>query len=255
MGRLDNKVAIVTGGGSGIGKAISLEFAREGADVAIASRSLTKLEKVVDEIKALGRRSLAIATDVRVKEQVQDMVKQTVNEFGKIDILVNNSGVIRRAVLWDVTEEDWDAMVDTNLKSVFLCTQAVAKQMMEQKYGKIVNIASAAGRGCHQPWLSTYAATKAGVIELTRCYARDLGPYNVNVNAIAPGFIETPIIYINRTEEEVEKIRQFHRERAVVGRIGTPEDIAKLTVYLVSDDSSFISGQALPIDGGRTDRM
>jgi 3-oxoacyl-[acyl-carrier protein] reductase len=255
MGKLDGRIAIVTGGGTGIGKSISLEFASEGADVVVASRNQANLEKVVDEIRALGRRSLAVATDVRVKEQVQNMVKKTADEFGRIDILVNNSGITRRVALTDATEEDWHAVIDTHLTSVFLCTQAVAPYMIKQKYGKIINMASINGRGWNIPTLTSYSASKAGVIELTKGYAKELGPYNVNVNAVAPGAIDTNIFRVGRTPEQIQQYIANFSKVMVLGRIGTPEEIAKLTVFLTSDDSSFITGQTIPIDGGRTDRM
>lgn len=255
MGKLDKRAALITGGGTGLGRSIALEFAKGGADVVVTSRNMANLEKVVEEIKALGRRSLAIATDVRVKEQVENMVKRTIDEFGRIDILVNNSGINRKASLLDMTEEIWDDVLDTNLKAVFLCTQAVAKQMMERRYGKIINMASIAGRGWNYPTLANYCAAKAGVIELTKCYAKELGPYGINVNAIAPGLIKTGIYLAGRTPEQVKQFEEECRKTAVLGRLGAPEDIAKLAVFLAAEDSSFISGQTIPIDGGRTDRM
>jgi len=255
MGKLDQRVAIITGGGTGLGRSIALEFAKEGADVIVSSRNMANLEKVVEAIKVLGRRSLAIATDVRGKEQIRNMVKRTLDEFSRIDILVNNAGIIRRALLLDMTQEDWDDVLDTNLKSIFLCTQAVVKQMMEQRYGKVINMASISGRGCNTPGSSVYCASKAAVIELTKCYAKELGSYGINVNAIAPGLIQTDIYTVGRTLEQVRELEERSRKAAVLGRLGTPEDIAKLALFLASEDSSFISGQTIPIDGGRTDRM
>jgi len=255
MGKLDKRVAVITGGGTGLGRAIALEFAKEGADVVVTSRNLANLEKVTEEVRALGRRSLAIATDVRSKEQIQNMAKKAIDEFGRIDILVNNSGITRRATLQDMTEETWDEVLDTNLKSVFLCTQAVAKYMVEQKYGKIVNMASIAGRGWNYPTLAAYCASKAGVSELTKVYAKELGPYGINVNAIAPGLIRTDIYVRGRTPEQVKEFEKQNIKTAILGRLGEPEDIAKLALFLASEDSSFMTGQTVPIDGGRTDRM
>ncbi len=255
MGKLSRKVAIVTGGGTGIGQSIALEFAKEGADVVVCSRNMASLEKAVEEIKALGRRSLAIAVDVSVKKQVQNMVKRTVDEFGRIDILVNNAGVLRRALLIDTSEEDWDIVIATDLKGVFLCTQAVAKQMIEQKYGKIINVSSICGRGGALPRLSSYSAAKAGVIQLTKSAALELSPYGININAIAPGAVITPITYFQRTPEQVEQFVENTKKLSVLGRIGITQDIANLALFLASDDSSFICGETIAIDGGRKDRM
>lgn len=255
MGKLEQRVAIVTGGSTGIGRNIALEFAKAGADIVVASRNLANLEKVADEVRALGRRSLAVVTNVCVAEQVRNMAKRTAEEFGRIDILVNNAGIIRRAKLLEMTEELWDDVLDTNLKSVFLCTQAVAKYMIEQRYGKIINLASIAGRGYNYPGLAIYSTAKASVIELTKCYAKELGPYGINVNAMAPGLIQTGIYVRGRTPEQVREFEEEMKKAAVLGRLGTTQDIADLALFLASDASSFISGQTIPVDGGRTDRM
>jgi len=255
MGKLDQRVAIVTGGGTGIGWDIALTFAKEGADVVVCSRKIASLKEAAEEIKALGRRSLAIATDVGVKEQVQSMAKRTIDEFGRIDILVNNAGVIRRALLMETDEEDWDAIIATNLKGVFLCTQAVAKYMIEQKYGKIINISSICGRGGALRGLSSYSAAKAGVIQLTKSAALELSPYGININAIAPGSIITPMTYFQRTPEQVEQFLENSKKLAVLGRMGAAQDIANAALFLASDDSSFICGETIAVDGGRKDRM
>ncbi len=256
MGKLDQRVAIITGGGTGIGRSIALEFAKEGADVVISSRNMANLEKVAEEIKALGRRSLAIATDVSVKGQAQNMVKQTVDKFGKIDILVNNAAIIHVAMLLDTSEEVWDEVIDINLKGVFLCTQAVAKQMIEQRYGKIINISSICGRGGALGDGPSYCASKAGVIQLTQCAAFELGSYGINVNCIAPGLIMTPMARsTQKTPEEFEQFIEERKKAAVLGRVGDPEDIATVALFLASEASSFISGQTIPVDGGRTNRM
>jgi len=256
MGKLDKKVAIITGGGTGIGRTISLTFANEGAKVVVGSRNIANLAEVVKEIKLLRRQSLAIATDVGVKQQVENMVDQTMHEFGRIDILVNNAGILRATGIMDTSEEVWDEVMDINLKGVFLCTQAVAKYMIKQQHGKIINIASISGRGSGLDDGPSYCASKAGVIQLTQNAAFELGPYGINVNCIAPGLIITPMVYGGgRTREEVQAYLEGRKSAAVLGRLGEPEDIAKVALFLASEDSSFISGQTIPVDGGRTNRM
>ncbi len=256
MGKLDKKVAIITGGGTGIGRTISLTFANEGAKVVVGSRNIANLAEVVKEIKLLRRQSLAIATDVGVKQQVENMVDQTMHEFGRIDILVNNAGILRATGIMDTSEEVWDEVMDINLKGVFLCTQAVAKYMIKQQDGKIINIASISGRGGGLDDGPSYCTSKAGVIQLTQNAAFELGPYGINVNCIAPGLIITPMVYGGgRTREEVQAYLEGRKSATVLGRLGEPEDIAKVALFLASEDSSFISGQTIPVDGGRTNRM
>lgn len=256
MGKLEKRIAIVTGGGTGIGRSIALEFAKEGADVVVCSRNIANLEKIVEEIKALGRHSLAITTDVRVKEQVQNMLKQTIDKFGRIDILVNNAGILSIALIADMSEDVWDDVIDVNLKGVFLCIQAAARYMIDQRYGKIINISSISGRGGGLDDGAGYCASKAGVIQLTRCAAFELGSYGINVNCIAPGLIMTPMVdSIEKTPEKLERFVEERKRSAVLGRVGVPEDIAKTALFLASEYSSFISGQIIPVDGGRTNRM
>jgi len=256
MGKLDKRISIVTGGGTGIGRSIALEFAREGSDVVVCSRNIANLEKVVDEIQALGRHSLAITTDVSVKEQVRNMVKQTIDKFGRIDILVNNAGILSTALIVDMSEDVWDDVIDINLKGVFLCIQAVARHMIDQRYGKIINISSISGRGGGLNDGASYCASKAGVIQLTKCAAFELGSYGINVNCIAPGLVMTPMVdSIQETPEKLQRFVEEYRRSTVLGREGFPEDIAKTAIFLASEDSSFISGQIIPVDGGRTNRM
>jgi len=255
MDLLEKKVAIITGGGTGIGRSIALEFAKEGASVVICGRRETNLERVAEEIKALGKRSLAVVTDVSVKSQVQSMVKQTIDNFGSIDILVNNAGVIHAAPLVEVTETEWDEVIDINLKGVFLCMQAVAPYMVKQKYGKIINISSICGRGGALADGAPYCASKAGVILLTQVAAWELGPYNINVNNVAPGLVSTHMGSSRKTKEEFAQFLEERKNGTTLHRVGKPEDIARTTVFLASEDSAFISGQTIPVDGGSPERM
>jgi len=253
--KLEGKKAIVTGGGTGIGKAMALEFARAGADIAICSRNVQNIEKVRDEVIALGRDSMAIPMDVRVKEDVDNMVQQVIDEFGRIDVLVNNAGTNRPTPVLDLTEDTWNLILDTNLKGLFFCTQAVARHMVNQKSGKIINISSTASRGANEPGQAAYAASKTGVNAFTKACAREFGPYGINVNAIAPGRILTPLIYASRTPEQVEKFIETGKSTAVLGRLGTVEEIAHLALFLASDDSAFITAEIIACNGGRTNLM
>ena len=253
--KLKGKKAIVTGGGTGIGKAIALEFARAGADIAICSRNVQNIEKVRDEVIAQGRKSLTIPMDVRVQQQVDDMAQKVIDEFGRIDILVNNAGTNRPTPVLDLTEDIWNLIVDTNLKGLFFCTQAVARHMVKQKYGKIINISSTSALGANEPGQAAYAASKTGVNAFTKACAREFGPYGINVNAIAPGRILTPLVYASRTPEQVEKFIEVGISTAVLGRLGTVEDIARLALFLASDDASFITAEIIACNGGRTNLM
>ena len=253
--KLGGKKAIVTGGGTGIGKAIALEFAGAGADIAICSRNVQNIEKVRDEIIALGRDSMAVSMDVRVREDVDNMVQQVIDEFGRIDILVNNAGTNRPTPVLDLTEDTWNLILDTNLKGLFFCTQAVARHMVKQKSGKIINISSTASMGANEPGQAAYAASKTGVNALTKACAREFGPYGINVNAIAPGRILTPLVYASRTPEQVEKFLETGKSAAVLGRLGTVEEIAHLALFLASDDAAFITAEIIACNGGRTNLM
>ncbi len=252
---LKDKVAIVTGGGTGIGKAIAIEFAIAGADVVVCSRKLDNVEKVCKQIKDIGRQSMAISTDVRVKDQVDDMTSQVMNKFGRIDILVNNSGSGKMVPILEMSEDVWDTVVDTNLKGVLLCTQAVAKHMIEKKYGKIINISSTCALGAIVKGQSAYVASKFAVVGFTKASARELGPYGINVNAIAPGRIPTPMVFEDMTKEEADEFLDKGKKATTVERVGTPEDIAHLALFLASDESSFISAELVASNGGRTNLM
>ncbi len=252
MEKLAQKVAVITGGARGIGKQIALTFAGEGADIVIGD--IIEMETVAQDIKSLGREVITIKTDVTSKAEVQNLIHTAVNNFNKVDILVNNAGITRRASFMELTEDDWNAVIDVNLKGAFLCIQAAAEHMIKRKYGKIINIASVAG--LNAVYVSAnYCVSKAGFIQLAIVCARELGPYGINVNAIAPGVVLTDIVYYQRTQAEVERYVEDREKWAVLGRVGTVEDIANVALFLASDESSFITGQVIAADGGRTGLM
>lgn len=246
---LTNRIAIVTGGGTGIGRAITLELARAGADVTIASRSMEHLEPVAKEVDSLGKRCLAVATDVRVPEQVDSMVKRTVDEFGRIDILVNNAGVSFLCPVEDLSPNGWDAVVDINLKGTFLCCKAAGKVMIQQKAGKIINIASTAGVD-GSPTMAHYGAAKAGVINFTKSLSVEWGKHNILVNCIAPGLIETEGVK-TQMKLDPEGVKETLKRSASLARYGQPEEIAYTVVFLASEASSFVTGETVAVNGGR----
>jgi dehydrogenase/reductase SDR family protein 4 len=244
---LSGKVAIVTGGSRGIGRAIALGLANYGADVVVASRKQADLDVVADEIRALGRKAAAIATHMRDREEIERLVQATLAEFGKIDILVNNAGTNPYfGPFLEMEERTWDQIMAVNLKGYYLLAVAVAKGMVERKSGNIINVASAGGRRA-SPGLGGYSISKAGVIMLTQVLAQELGPHGIRVNAIAPGIIQT------RFAEALwsnELILQRTKEQTPLGRIGQPEEMAGVCVWLASDASSFVTGQTIVLDGG-----
>ena len=250
---LEGQVAIVTGGGTGIGRSITLEFARAGADVVVASRRLSVLEKVGEEVRALGKRSLAVPTDISRKADVDNLVQRVMDEFGVIDILVNNASLTLGydqppygAPLLELSEEGWDKVINTDLKGYYLCCQAVGKKMVEQKKGNIINISSVAGmRGSARN--PAYSIAKAGVIMLTRGLARELASHNIRVNAIAPGLVRTDMD--KRRLSDPELVKQAEA-RIPLGRIPEPSDIASVALFLASDASRHVTGDTILVDGG-----
>ena len=243
MGKLTGKKAIVTGASRGIGLAIATELAREGADVAILSTSV-KEDLAAKLSSELGVQVKSYACNVADSETVQSVFKQIIADMGTMDILVNNAGITRDGLLMRMKDEDFDAVIATNLRSVFLCTRAVARTMMGNRSGHIVNVSSInALRG--QAGQSNYAAAKAGVIGLTRTNAMELSSRGITVNAVAPGFIDTDM-----TAKLSPEVREKYAAQIPLGRLGQPEDVAKLVAFLASDDAKYITGQIIGVDGG-----
>ncbi|MBI2831461.1 MAG: glucose 1-dehydrogenase [Chloroflexi bacterium] len=249
MGRLENKVAVITGGARGIGKQIALTFAREGADIVIGD--IGEMETAAGEIRKLGRKAVAVKTDVTKKGEVENLIKAAIDNFKKIDILVNDAGTTRRVSLAEMAESDWDLVLSVNLKGVFLCMQAAARYMKQQKSGKIINISSTSVFSSTSIAAPAYQASKAGVAQLTRACAREFGPYGINVNAIAPGLTATDLSLVQSTPEKVARNLEDARKLTPLGRVGTTQDIANLALFFASEESSFISGQLIAVDGGR----
>lgn len=245
--KLAGKAAIVTGAGregKGIGRFVALTLAQEGADIVIADYVLEAAEAAVEEVKALGRRAFAVKANVADPADAEAIIQKALDEFGRIDILVNNAGITRDALIMRMSEQEWDSVLDTNLKGTFNCTKAVARPMLKQKSGKIVNVASVMGL-IGNVGQANYSASKAGIIGLTKTTAKELGSRGINVNAIAPGFIQTAM-----TDELSESVRESIAGQIPLNRLGTPEDVAKLVLFLCTDDSDYITGQVINVDGG-----
>ncbi len=242
---LDSKVAIVTGGSRGIGREIVLTLAASGANVVINYVENKELaEKVAEEVKGMGRDVLVVKADVSSGEDVDNLVSATMEKFGRIDILINNAGITRDNLLIRMKEEDWDKVIDTNLKSVFLTSKAISKIMIKQRAGKIVNISSVVA-SLGNAGQANYVAAKAGVIGLTKTLARELASRNINVNAVAPGFIQTDM-----TAKLSDEMKEKLLEQIPLARLGTPKDIANMVKFLVSDEASYMTGQLIHVDGG-----
>lgn len=244
---LQGRVAIVTGGRRGIGRSIALAMARAGADTVVTDISQEDCEKVAREIESMGRGGLAVKCDVSSLSQVEALVKAAVSKFGKVDILVNNAGILGFKPFLELSEDEWDRMISVNLKGQFLCAQATARDMVKRRWGRIINIASVSSGGCYIafPLISHYTAAKGGVIGLTKALALELGRLGINVNAICPGAIETPMTEVTSGDQLGSVVARIPR-----GRLGRPEEVADLAVFLASEKAEYISGASIVIDGG-----
>jgi 3-oxoacyl-[acyl-carrier protein] reductase len=243
--RIQDKVAIVTGGASGIGRGTCIRLAEEGGKVAIFDIDLEEARNTAQSIEKQGVPALAVKVDVASAVEVETAIKEVLSTFGQVDILVNNAGVSLSSSVTRMTEDIWDKTIDVNLKGTFLCSRAVAPHMKQRRYGKIINLSSILGLA-GSPTMVHYSAAKTGVIGFTRGLALELGPFNINVNAIGPGIIKTPML----DQEVSSELREQLQGRIPLRRLGEPVDIANAILFLVSDESSYISGQCLFVCGG-----
>ena len=241
---LKDKVALVTGAAQGIGRAIALKLANSGADVVVVDMNLDKAQETAREAERLGRRALALRANIANLQEAEAMADEAVAKLGAVHIMVNNAGITRDALILRMKEEDWDAVINVNLKGVFNCTKAVVKHMSKQRYGRIVNIASIVGE-MGNAGQANYSASKAGVIALTKTVAREFATRNITCNAVAPGFIDTAM-----TQALSEKVKEELAKQIPMGRLGTPEDVAEGVLFLVSETTGYITGQVLNINGG-----
>ncbi|MDO8602780.1 MAG: 3-oxoacyl-[acyl-carrier-protein] reductase [Candidatus Omnitrophota bacterium] len=241
---LEGRISLITGGARGIGKEIAMLFARNGSNIAICDVNLEEAEKTVKEIEGLGREGLAFKVDVTDSIQVQDMVDKILDKFNKVDILINNAGITKDNLLLRMSEDEWDKVIAVNLKGTFICTKLVSKVMLKQRFGKIVNLASIIGI-MGNAGQANYAASKAGIIGLTKSVAKELSSRNICVNAIAPGFIMTDM-----TAKLPEDVQKKMLSAIPLGRFGGAKDVADLALFLSSESSSYITGQVIQVDGG-----
>src|SRR6202162_3983014 len=242
--KLEGRVALVTGASQGIGHACALALAREGAAVAVAARNEQKLDELVAQITAAGGKAAVFVMDVAEEEQVKSGIKSALAQFGKIDILINNAGITRDQLVMRMKRADWDAVLNTNLTSAYLCIQQVIGSMLKQRWGRIINITSVFGQ-IGQAGQANYAASKAGLIGLTMAIAREVGSRSITCNAVAPGFIETAM-----TSGLSDELRQTATKQIPLGRVGCSEDVASAVAFLASDDASYITGHVLNVNGG-----
>jgi 3-oxoacyl-[acyl-carrier protein] reductase len=241
---LENKVVVVTGAGRGIGKAIALRLAGEGATIAACGRTLANVEATASEVTKAGGKATAYAVDVVNGAQVAETSEKILREFGRVDVLVNNAGVTRDQLLLRMTDEEWDTVLDTNLKGAFHFTKSVSRAMLKQRSGRIINITSIIGL-TGNAGQSNYAASKAGLIGFTKSVARELASRNITANAVAPGFIVTEM-----TEALGEPAREMLKTRIALGRLGAAEDVANVVLFLASDLAAYVTGQVITVDGG-----
>lgn len=242
--RLKDKVALITGGARGIGQAIAMVFAKEGADIVVADVNLELAGKTAAAIQALGRKALALEMDVTDYAKVEEGVNKILDKFGKVDILVNNAGITKDNLLLRMSQAEWDAVINVNLKGTFNCIKAVSRPMVKQRSGRIISIASIIGLMGN--WgQANYAASKAGIIALTKTVAKELASRNINANAVAPGFIQTDM-----TAKLPEDVKAKMMEAIPMAKLGTPQDVANVCLFLASEESSYITGQTIIVDGG-----
>ncbi|MDD4954310.1 MAG: 3-oxoacyl-[acyl-carrier-protein] reductase [Candidatus Omnitrophica bacterium] len=242
--RLKDKVALITGAARGIGKAIALRFAQEGADIVVADVNQEEAARACAEIEALGRKSLALGMDVTDYAQVEEAINKILDKFGKVDILVNNAGITKDNLLLRMSQMEWDAVIGVNLKGTFNCIKAASRPMLKERSGRIVNIASIIGI-IGNAGQANYSASKAGIIALTKTAAKELASRNINVNAVAPGFIQTEM-----TARLPEELKEKMKQAIPLNKFGSPDDVAAVCLFLVSEDSNYVTGQTIVVDGG-----